>query len=168
MTWFDNRLHDAIQLEYLPPTYEGTPVNLPGTSTQQGIEASLAVKAGPWRVDAAYTHLHARTNGAEAVRRAPDIASVNVSRTGAWGSVTATVRYTGPQTDRTYTDPTYVTTPTVRLAHFTLVELAGEAKLTAHLSAFARVENLLGERYEEVFSYRGAPRAGYAGVRARF
>ncbi len=171
VTWFDNRLHDAIQVDYLPPDFAGTPVNIAGVSKQQGVEAFLTSRIGEaWRVDAAYTHLHARTQGAEAVRRAPDIASLAVSWSaprGA-GSVTGTVRYNGPQTDVTFTDPTFVTTPTVTLHGFILVELAGELRLTPHLSAFARVENLLGEHYEEVFSYRGQPRTGYAGVRARF
>ena len=80
----------------------------------------------------------------------------------------ATVRHNGPQTDVTFTDPTFATTPTVTLHGFTLVGLAGEVRLTPRLTAFARVENLLGEHYEEVFSYRGQPRSGYAGVRARF
>ncbi len=170
VTWFDNRLHDAIQVQYLPPTYEGTPVNIAGVSKQQGVEAFVTSRIGQaWRVDAAYTYLHARSQGVEQIRRAPDIASLGVSWTapGGVGSLTGTVRYNGPQTDITFTDPTFATTPTVTLHGFTLVELAGEVRLTPHLSAFARVENLLGERYEEVFSYRGQPRTGYAGVRAR-
>ncbi len=171
VTWFDNRLHDAITVEYLPPDFAGTPVNIAGVSKQQGVEAFLTARIGDaWRVDAAYTHLHARSQGVEAVRRAPDIASLDVSwlAPGRAASLTATVRYNGPQTDVTFTDPTFATTPTVTLHGFTLVGLAGEVRLTPRLTAFARVENLLGEHYEEVFSYRGQPRSGYAGVRARF
>ncbi len=79
--------------------------------------------------------------------------------------MTGTVRYNGPQTDVTFTDPSFATTPTVTLHGFTLVNLSGEVKLTDAIGAFARVENLLGERYEEVFSYRGSPRAAYGGLR---
>ena len=109
------------------------------------------------------------TSGVEEIRRAPDIASVNVT----WaaprdlGSITTTVRYNGPQKDVTFTDPTYVTTPIVTLPHYTLVNLAAEAKLTPTLRAFGRVENLLGERYEEIFSYRAPGRAAYAGLRVK-
>ncbi len=168
VTYFDNRLHDEIYVAYLPPTYDGTPLNRTSLSKEQGVEAFVTSKIGDrWRVDAAYTHLHARQSGIEEIRRAPDIASVNLT----WlaprglGSVTGTVRYNGPQTDTTYTDPSFATTPTVTLHGFTLVNLAAEAKLTDVLGVFGRVENLLGERYQEVFSYRGAPRAGYAGLR---
>ena len=169
VTYFDNRLHDAIYVIYLPPTFDGIPMNRTTLAKEQGVEAFVTSKIGEaWRVDAAYTHLHARASGVEEVRRAPDIASVNVTWVAPRGlaSVTGTVRYNGPQTDTTFTDPTFATTPVVTLHGFTLVNLAGEAKLTRQLSAFARVENLLGERYQEVFSYRGAPRAAYAGLRA--
>jgi len=35
-------------------------------------------------------------------------------------------------------------------------------------SLFARVENLINEQYEEVFSFATPGRAGYGGVRVRF
>ncbi len=80
VTWFDNRLHDQIYVAFLPPLFEGTPLNRTSLSKQQGVEAFVTSKIGAaWRVDAAYTHLHARQDGIEAVRRAPDIASVNVT-----------------------------------------------------------------------------------------
>ena len=171
VTWFDNRLHDAIYLGSGPaPAFLLIPMNRTSLSKEQGVEAFVTSRIGEaWRVDAAYTHLHARVSGIEEVRRAPDIASVNLtwSAPRGLGNITGTVRYNGPQTDQTFTDPTYVTTPVVTLHGFTLVNLAGEVKLTRQFSAFARVDNLLGERYQEVFSYRGAPRAGYAGIRAR-
>lgn len=169
VTWFDNRLHDKIYVAFLPPTFAGTPLNRTTLSKEQGVEAFVSSKIGAaWRVDAAYTHLHARQNGVQATNRAPDIVSANLtwSAPRGLGNVTGTVRYNGPQTDTTFTDPTFATTPLARLHGFTLVNLAGEAKLTREIGVFARVENLLGERYEEVFSYRGAPRAAYVGLRA--
>ena len=171
VTYFNNRLHDEIYITYLPPLFEGTPQNRTTLSKQQGIEAFVTSKIGEaWRVDASYTHLHARDGGGEKVRRAPDIASASVT----WqaprqiASLTGTVRYNGRQKDITFTDPTFATTPIVTLASYTLVDIAGEAKLTATLSAFGRVENLLGRQYEEIFSYRAPGRAAYAGVRAQF
>lgn len=169
VTWFDNRLHDQIYVTYLPPTFEGIPRNRTTLSTQQGVEASIGSRIGDaWRVDLAYTHLRARADGAEEVRRAPDIASANVTWSAPRGlaSATATVRYNGPQTDVTFTDPTGATAPIVRLHSFTLVQLAAQAKLTPRLDAFGRIENLLGQAYQEVFSYRGAPRTVLAGLRA--
>ena len=41
-------------------------------------------------------------------------------------------------------------------------------RLTDGLALFGRVENLLGTDYEEIFSYGGAGRAAYGGVRVAF
>jgi vitamin B12 transporter len=171
VTYVDDRLHDKIFVVFLPPLFEGTPQNRTSLSKQQGVEAFVTSRIGEqWRVDASYTHLHARQNGIEEVRRAPDIASLNVT----WaaprqlGSITGTVRYNGRQKDVTFTDPTFATTPIVTLASYTLVDVAAEAKLTTALGVFGRVENLTDKTYEDVFSYRAPGRAFYAGVRARF
>lgn len=171
VTYFDNRLHDEIVVRFVPPTFAGTPQNLASVSKQSGVEAFVTSRIGERiRVDASYTHLRARQGGVEEVRRAPDIASLNVTYEvpRGLGSVTGTVRYNGRQKDVTFTDPTFATTPIVTLGSYTLVNIAAEAKLTRALSAFGRVENFLGERYEEVFSYRAPGRAAYGGIRARF
>jgi vitamin B12 transporter len=36
------------------------------------------------------------------------------------------------------------------------------------MQVYGRIENLLDEDYEEVFTYRTPGRAGYAGVRLKF
>ena len=51
---------------------------------------------------------------------------------------------------------------------YTLVTVAGEYDLSDNLTAFARVENLLDEDYQEVFGYETANIAAYAGIRMRF
>ena len=42
------------------------------------------------------------------------------------------------------------------------------ASVSRAISVFGRVENLLGEDYEEVFSFVGSGRAAYGGVRLSF
>jgi vitamin B12 transporter len=79
------------------------------------------------------------------------------------GSVTLTARYNGDMTDEEFK-----TFSTVTLKAFTLVNLAGAYTLTDHVELFARVENLLDERYFEVFNFRTPGRAAYGGVRLRF
>ena len=56
----------------------------------------------------------------------------------------------------------------VSLRDYMLVRLAGQYNLTPDVSLTARVENLLDQDYEEIFSYRPSGRAFYAGVQARF
>ena len=83
-------------------------------------------------------------------------------------SGTLTVRYNGRQRDIAFIDPTYATTPIVSLPEYVLVNLNAEYRLSDRLSVFGRIENLIGETYEEVFSFVGQPRAAYGGVRVSF
>ncbi|MEV9111224.1 TonB-dependent receptor, partial [Klebsiella pneumoniae] len=76
-TYFDSRLSDEIYTTYPAPTYVATPANRTTKSRQHGVEAFLNARIGTaWRIDAAYTYLHARENGVEEVRRPSHIASV--------------------------------------------------------------------------------------------
>ena len=54
------------------------------------------------------------------------------------------------------------------LKAFTLVNLDASWKLTRTTELYGRVENLFDQGYQEVFSFQGAGRAAYAGVRVRF
>ena len=104
----------------------------------------------------------------EEVRRPPNVASLNIGWRGVDQRVGAslTVRYNGAMLDNNYT--LVVPTPLVRLSSYTLVNLNGDFRLTDKVQVYARVENLLDERYEEVFTFRAPGRAEYAGVRFMF
>jgi vitamin B12 transporter len=80
--------------------------------------------------------------------------------------VDLTVRYNGSMLDNNFT--IVVPTPRVQLDSYTLVNLGGDFKFTDFVQAYARVENLFDEKYEEVFTYRTPGRAAYAGVRFSF
>ena len=166
-TWFQSRLENEIYLAF-SPAFVGSPANRTTDSTQHGLELFLAARIDDrLRVDAAYTHLKARENGAEEIRRAPNIASVNVTWTPVEAvSVTATARYNGRTYDSNFT--TLPVGPRVRLDDFTLVNLAGEVRVTPQLTAFGRIENALNEDYTEVFGYRTPRRTAAVGLRARF
>ncbi len=166
-TYFDSRLVDEIFTTYPPPLYIATPGNRDTKSTQRGVELFANARPADWlRLDLAYTHLHARENGAVEVRRPNDIASINATVFGdaeRW-SATLTARYNGAQRDVAFTDPSF-TPVDVQLKDYVLVNLAGAFKLTPHLELFGRIENLAGQTYQEVFSYRSPGRAVYGGVR---
>jgi len=179
-TWFDNRLKDQITTVF---TAGGaTPVNLPGSDPSRGVELFAAGElAQGWRLDAAYTYLDAPQHRSvllggvladfdgQAVRRARDIASANL----AWTpvdrpySATLTIRYNGRQNDVAFTDPSF-TPVLVSLKGFTVVNLNAAWRLDARTELYGRVENLFDQSYQEVFRFRGAPRAAYGGVRLRF
>jgi vitamin B12 transporter len=182
-TYFDNRLKDEIGAG--PSSVDGTPtsINIPGHTRQRGVEVSAAARlGGGWRIDAAYTYLHAPqpldvtldpvtfatgTVNVQAVRRAKNIASLNIG----WAppqqrfSANLGVRYNGAQFDESFgTFPATL----VRLHGYTLVDMDATYNLTDKVQIFGRVENQLGEHYEDVFSFATPGRAGYGGVRVTF
>jgi vitamin B12 transporter len=171
LTYFSSRLRDEIVDEFPPPLFIETPVNLTQDTHQRGVELFTQAALGAQvKVDASYTYLHAITDGAEAVRRPSQIASLNVttSTRDGRGLFTVTARYNGGQNDVTFTDPTFATTPIVRLGSYTLLNLNGEYQVLPHLSVLARLENLAGKRYQEVYGYQGVGRGLYGGIRAQF
>jgi vitamin B12 transporter len=169
-TWFDSKLTDEIYTSYPAPDFVATPDNRTTDSKQRGLEAYLSMRPIPQlQIDAAYTWLHAREDGLVEVRRPSNIGSVNVTvfSPDERFSGTFTARYNGRQDDVAYTDPSYIPV-TVALRDYVLINLNASYKLTDHVSIFGRVENLLNERYEEVFSFVAQGRGAYGGVRVHF
>ena len=180
-TYFDNRLRNTITDSFA--TGIETPINLPGSSPQRGVELFADGQLTPeWRLDASYTYLDAPQQrevivgglddpgfDGQAVRRAQDIASANLTWApqGQKFSTTLTVRYNGKQNDLAFTDPSF-TPVLVSLKAFTLVNLGATYQVTKQVEIYARIENLFDQAYQEVFSFAAPGRAGYAGVRLRF
>ncbi len=164
VTYFSNTLEDEIATVGFP----STPVNLATDSEQQGIEVSVqAIIDANWRVFASYTWLNAEQNGVQEVRRPEHSGSLNLSYLAdddLW-SATLTVRYNGQMTDSNFTN--FGPYPAV-LDSFTLVNLGGDVRVTDSIRAYARVENLTDETYEEVYTYATPGRAFYAGIKAGF
>jgi vitamin B12 transporter len=170
-TYFDSRLEDEIYTTYPAPDFVATPANRTSQSKQHGVEFFVSARPIPQiKFDLAYTYLKARENGVEEVRRPKHVASLNTTifSTDERFSGTLTVRYNGRQSDITFTDPTYATSPVISLQEFVLINFNAEYKLSERFSVFGRVENLLDENYEEIFSFVTPGRAAYGGVRARF
>ena len=169
-TYFNSRLSGEIFTTFPPPNFVATPANRKTLSRQHGIELFARARLGEaWRLDAAYTHLRAREAGAPEVRRPANIASVALD----WraphrsGGVTLIVRYNGATDDLAFTDPSFIPVR-VRLGDFVLVNLNGDIALTRRISLFGRIENLLGQNYEQVFSFTNPRRTAFVGLRARF
>ena len=169
-TYFRSRLKDEIFTTFPPPDFVATPDNRDTTSKQFGVETFLQARLGTaWRVDASYTFLDATEDGAEEVRRPDHVASVAVDwrAPGDRGGLTVVARYNGSQRDLAFTDPSFVPVR-VTLDDYVLLNLNGDVGLTDRIELFGRVENLLDEEYEEVFSFTTPGRTAYAGLRARF
>lgn len=168
-TYFRSRLTDEIFTTYPAPDYVATPDNRETLSRQRGVEVFASARPIPQlRFDLAYTHLRAREDGTVEVRRPNDIGSANVTVFGKderW-SATLTARYNGEQRDVAFTDPSFAPV-NVRLADYVLVNLAASVRVGERFELFGRVENLLDEDYQEVFSYASPGRGVYGGVRVK-
>lgn len=170
VTYFDSELEGEIFTTFPPPNFIATPANRTTQSRQRGVEVSLNARlAEQWSLDAAYSYLNARENGVEEVRRPRHIASaaLNWTAPGDAASATLVVRHNGATPDVAFTDPSFVPVR-VTLEDYTLVNFNARVKLTDSLNAFARVENLLGEEYEQVFSFVSPGRSAVVGLEARF
>src|ERR1044072_9147352 len=58
--------------------------------------------------------------------------------------------------------------PNFDIEDYSFVNIAAEYEVNAHLSIFARIDNLTNEHYSEVFGFPALGRAAYAGVKLRF
>jgi vitamin B12 transporter len=170
VTYFDSELEGEIFTTFPPPNFIATPANRTTTSRQRGVEVAFNAVIDPhWRLDAAYSYLDAEENGVEEVRRPNHIASAALTWTAPDDKASATlvVRHNGRAADDAFTDPSFVPVR-VQLDDYTLVNLNARVTLTEQISAFARIENLLGEEYEQVFSFVSPGRSAAVGVEAHF
>ncbi len=123
--------------------------------------------ADAWSISGAWTHLKARENGIEEIRRPSNVGSVNLGWTSPMQTFGAhlTVRYNGKMTDDNFYD---VGPPVVSMDAYTLVNFGFDWSFSKTVQFYGRIENLLNKNYEEIYTYRAAGRAGYAGVRLKF
>ncbi len=109
-------------------------------------------------------------NGVSLVRRARHIASANFDygfhAFGNKGNINLGIKYNGKQTDFAF-DKDF-NRSIVSLHGYTLVNIAASYQIFDQVELFARVENLLNQHYQEVYSYATKGIAGYGGVRISF
>lgn len=167
VTWFQADLQDEITTIYPAPTFIGTPVNLSGESKRWGIEiAGKARVTDDFDLTGSFTYLRAEEpDGEIEVRRPKFLASLNANYRflDGRGNINLSADYNGRMQDNEFVDATPRTR--VWLDDFVLVNFAGSYRLSDSVELFGRVENLLDEDYQEVFSYQSPGIGAYAGVR---
>ncbi len=165
-TYFNNRIENLIKGSGT------TSVNQPGINKIEGIEVSLSAQLmSNLDFNSSYTWTSTRdANGIALVRRPKHIASANLnyafSLFNRKGNLNVGVKYNGKQTDYKF-DASY-NRSIVTLNDYTLVNVAASYHVYKQLEVFARVENLLDEHYQEVYSYAAKGIAGYGGIRFSF
>lgn len=169
LTYFRSVLTDEIVTVFLPggPPFQTTVANQTGNSNRQGIEFSAKAELmNNLSMTAAYTWLDATDpDGRVEVRRPEQIASLafNYLLPSRRGNVNLNIQYNGPMQDNEFS----FSTPNDRvdLPSFTLVTLAGAYNVDKSVQLFARIENLLNQDYEEVWSAQSPGIGIFGGVR---
>ena len=169
LTYFRSVLTDEIVTVFLPggPPFLSTVANQTGKSNRQGIEFSAKAELmKDLSMTAAYTWTDATDpDGRQEVRRPEQIASLafNYLLPSKRGNVNLNIQYNGPMQDSEFTSST--PNDRVTLPSFTLVTLAGAYNVDKSVQLFARVENLLNQQYEEVWSAQSPGIGIFGGVR---
>ena len=165
-TYYNNRISNLIAGSGT------TSVNQAGINKIEGIEVSLMAQLlSNLDFNASYTWNSTRdANGVSLVRRPKHIASANLNYAFRLfdrdGNLNIGVKYNGKQTD--YKFDASFNRSIVQLNDYTLVNVAASYHVYKQLEVFARVENLLDEHYQEVYSYAAKGIAGYGGIRFSF
>ncbi|MBI5615579.1 MAG: TonB-dependent receptor [Gammaproteobacteria bacterium] len=173
-TWFRERLEDEINGYVADATgATATAINLRGTSPREGVELEGEAHLDThWSLHAAYTYLDSQSRNAttsllqHAVRRPRHSASgsVNYAFDGKRGNVDVHVTHTGDQADDFFPPP-FFAAQRVTLADYTLVGVSASWKVLPHVSVLGRLDDLVDQRYEEVYGYRSEGFGAFLGVR---
>jgi vitamin B12 transporter len=180
LTYFESNLEDEI-FSY-SPFFFFTVDNRAGTSTRDGIEASLSIDPLPEiSLSASYTYTNAKDDNGALVT--PDRAlarrvSAELRRPKHIGSLHATYRfwetraavdlglnYNGEMQDSEFIFSTPETS--VTLDDYVLGTVTASFDITEQVQIFGRVENLFNEDYQDVFGFASPGIGAYAGVRIR-
>lgn len=165
-TYFSADLTNKIARN--PAGFAPTLVNLPGTSTREGIELSARLKvAAGITLGGAYTYLDARNpDGAREIRRPPHAgrADLDAQFLDGRGRFNLAAIYNGRMDDIAFRLPAF-TVETVALDAQWRLTAAIAYKLTPQIEVFGRVENLLDQRIQEVYGFNQPGIAAYTGMR---
>lgn len=168
-SYFRSRLVDEINGFVFDPASGGfTAANRDGESRREGAEFDLRWQATRVvALDANYTWIDASepTTGGEIpeVRRPEHIASLRAHFALDRLDINVGANYNGSQFDN-YFPPFPAAQQRVTLPAYTLVDANVRYALTDSIVIKARAENVLDETYEDVYGFRGAGFAAFAGV----
>jgi vitamin B12 transporter len=143
------------------------PINLDGTSKREGVEVAGRFQVLPnLALGLAYTYLDAVDgDGQQEIRRPPHSGRADVTYRFDEGRGTFSLAavYNGQMRDIAFA--TDFTPSTLTLDHYWLLRAAASYQLEPGVEIYGRVENVLDQRYEEVFGFATPGIGAYAGLR---
>jgi vitamin B12 transporter len=165
-TYFSQNLEHEIVTRFVG--FNTTVANLDGESTRKGVELTARWRPLTWlTLGGAYTWLDARDDRGDAeIRRARDSgrADVTVAFDGGRGTVTLAAVYNGRMPDIAFELP-FFSNQRVMLDDYWLATIAARYRVSRNVEVFGRVENVLDQRYQEVYGFESSGLAGYAGLK---
>lgn len=145
--------------------------NAIGESRRNGIELSSRFIVSPAiSLGLSYTYTDPRQpNGSPELRRAPHSGrgDLRYAFADGRGQISTVLSYNGQQSDRVFA-PLFASNTTTQLPHYWLAGVSASYKIQPNVELFARVENALDQRYQEIYGYQTARIAAYAGVKITF
>jgi vitamin B12 transporter len=159
-TWFRNDIEDTYQ--YLPPFFIPTAV---GEATTSGVESGIQwTPCQSFSANLNYTYLDATddTNEARLVRRPRHSINGGITvKPHDDVTVSLSAVYVIDREDFTFAGQSDV-------EDFLNVRLSATWRVTKNVEIFGRIENLLGDQYEEIPGFPALDTGAYAGVKLRF
>lgn len=166
LTYYDTRLSNEFTTVYLPG-FRSMTVNAATSTQRNGVELTVTARPLDWlSLTGTYTYFTGQDgNGLLPVRRPNHAGSLSATAhmLDNKARLTVSVVHNGRMRDVRF-DPMFVS-QSVYLGAYTLVGAQFSYDVNKKTTVFARAENMLGQRYEEVWSYRGGPFQATAGVR---
>ena len=173
VTYFRQNLRDKITGfgGFDATDFRSFTTNATGESRRNGVEVSSRYLVTPAiSLGLAYTYTDARQpDGSIELRRAPHSGrgDVRYAFADGRGQVSTVLSYNGQQADRVFA-PFFASNTTTQLPHYWLAGVSASYKIQPNVELFARVENALDQRYQEIYGYQTARIAAYAGVKITF
>ena len=185
ITWFRQTLQDLIQYTYSTPVPGGPNFFNVAEARVQGMEVSLTAPLGALVLSGGYTYLDSEVldagfdegegavfvEGGALVRRPRHQGSLRAVFFLPKGSLNGSVRWTGARADRDFS--TWPASP-VELSSYALVTLGANVKVLAAeggrpgVNLQVKGENLLNQKYQEVFGFHAPGRAFLVGFQMTF
>jgi vitamin B12 transporter len=170
-TYFNNRIHNLIEILYAPDFLSSTPRNVNRARTQ-GVEESVTVQLGAWfKADLAYTYTDARdlTSGAQLPRRPYNQASADLRISPLPGvSIVPEIIYTGAFQDYLTSDAGVPGSVIGTSPNGVIFNLNASWQVTPRVQVFAWGKNLANSRFEPVNGYQTPGASFLAGTRLGF
>ncbi len=172
VTYFQQNLRDKITGfgGFDLTDFRSFTTNAAGESRRNGVELSSRYAYSPAiSLGLAYTYTDARQpNGAPEVRRAPHSGrgDVRLAFGEGRGNASFVLSYNGGRPERVF-DAGFASS-TIQLPHYWLASVAVSYKIQHNVELYARVENALDQRYQEIYGYQTGRIAAYAGVKITF